>query len=91
MSYDAQSVRATSDSALRALLIEIWTDALEKPVTDPEATFFDNDGDSMGATIVIISIQERLQVEITIEEFFDDPSVPGLMRAVRASAARSAA
>jgi acyl carrier protein len=72
-----------SDELLRARLLEIWSDALEKPVTDPEATFFDNEGNSLGATIVLITIQDNFSVEVTLEEFFDDSTISGLIRSIR--------
>jgi acyl carrier protein len=63
---------------IREQLEQIWLDALEQDSGDPTASFFDRGGDSLGATILLIGIKEAFGVDISLEEFFDNPTLSGL-------------
>lgn len=65
-----------------AKLKSIWSEALEKPISDEHATFFDNGGDSMGVTSVLINIKDEFQVDISLETFFEDPTLQGLLETI---------
>ena len=71
-----------SSEDIHAQIEAIWREALERPIKDATASFFDNEGDSLGATIVLISLKDRFGVDISLEEFFDAPTIPGLAAAV---------
>jgi acyl carrier protein len=60
------------------VLKQIWNEALERNTVNEALSFFDNGGDSLGATIVLSKIRENLDVTISLEDFFDNPTLKEL-------------
>ena len=59
-------------------LRNLWIEALEGQIEDENLSFFDNGGDSLGTTILLSRIQEEFDVLISLEEFFDNPTLSEL-------------
>ncbi|WP_354638744.1 non-ribosomal peptide synthetase [Kitasatospora camelliae] len=53
----------------------VWSRALERPVTDPEADFLAEGGHSLLAMWVVDDLREELGVELSLAEFLDHPTV----------------
>jgi acyl carrier protein len=68
------------------MLLEIWAELLHSDAISPDDNFFLLGGDSLSAVRVISRIKKRLNVEVSISEFFSDPTPSGL--ASRLEAAR---
>jgi acyl carrier protein len=63
-------------------LRRIWEDALERKIEDETQSFFDNGGDSLGATIILSRIKQEFNVELSLEDFFNHPALNDLLDVV---------
>jgi acyl carrier protein len=67
-------VTAESDRHLenvQATVLAIWSDAIERPIVDANAEFFDSGGDSLAATLMLTSVKETFGIEVTLATLFD--------------------
>lgn len=72
-------------------LIALWEELLGESGISRADNFFDRNGDSLLATLVLSRVRERYRCEIAIGDFFENPTVEGLaagIRSVRQSAVR---
>ncbi|BCU75554.1 non-ribosomal peptide synthetase [Luteolibacter sp. LG18] len=77
-----------------ARILSIWSEVLERPVSDPTANFFDLGGTSILLAVVHMKLREATGRDIPITELFARPSVrtlAGYLQPQAATAATSAA
>ena len=76
---------------LEAAVAEIWTQSLKIADMTLDANFFELGGHSLMAARVLARVREAFDVEVRLRDFFEDPTVAGLSRAIsKSQAARSA-
>jgi acyl transferase domain-containing protein/acyl carrier protein len=63
----------------RAFLTQLWRRILGTAVTDPNASFFEMGGNSLGATQVLSRVRDILGVPLSMKDFFATPTVNGLV------------
>lgn len=69
-------------SPLERVLAGIWADVLGRETLGVEDHFLERGGDSLLALRAALQIQEALQVEITPDDIFKNPTVAGLAAAL---------
>jgi acyl carrier protein len=72
-------------TATEELLADIWRDVLNVQRIGAHDNFFELGGHSLLATQVISRVQEALQVELTMRQFFATPTVAGLAAHIEAA------
>jgi acyl transferase domain-containing protein len=65
-------------SELERNIAEVWGDALGIEMIGVYDSFFELGGDSLLATQILPRLRESLQVELTLRNFFEAPTVAGL-------------
>ncbi|GIU73700.1 MAG: hypothetical protein KatS3mg004_0787 [Bryobacteraceae bacterium] len=60
----------TFSSETEERLAKIWSELLQKPVTDPAANFFDLGGHSLLAVLLLMRIREEFGVELSVDEVY---------------------
>jgi acyl carrier protein len=65
-----------------AELLEIWRSVLGDSRITPADDFFALGGDSLRAVQILLRMQQRLRVSVTLEEFFERPSVESLIELI---------
>lgn len=63
-------------------LADIWAEVLQVERVGADANFFELGGHSLTATRVISQIRDRLQMEISLQEFFNSPTVAELAQQI---------
>lgn len=63
-------------------LADIWADILQLERVGADDNFFELGGHSLTATRVISQIRDRLQMEISLQEFFNSPTVAELAQRI---------
>ncbi|WP_151770723.1 condensation domain-containing protein [Streptomyces abyssomicinicus] len=80
------AVPATSgspDDPLVAQVREIWETVLDCAPIAPDDDIFDLGGHSLTITQIISRMEQRLGVEISLDDFFDNPTIAGVVAVVR--------
>ncbi|MFI5911927.1 amino acid adenylation domain-containing protein [Dactylosporangium sp. NPDC051541] len=72
---------------LVAELSVIWQEILQVPDIGPDEDLFDLGGHSLSIARIISRIQQRYDVEVPMEDFFETPTVAEIAAVVRASLA----
>lgn len=67
---------------LEISLANIWAEVLQQERVGADDNFFELGGHSLTATRVISQIRDRLQMEISLHEFFNSPTVAGLAQRI---------
>ncbi|WP_030507014.1 condensation domain-containing protein [Microbispora rosea] len=57
---------------------EIWREVLGMPEIGPDEDLFDLGGHSLSITQIIAKVRERMDVELSFDVFFDDPTITGI-------------
>jgi amino acid adenylation domain-containing protein len=70
--------------SLEQILTEIWSEVLGTAVA-PDTDFFDHGGDSLSAIRMLSQVHARLQVELTLDQVFDHPTLTAFARCIRAA------
>jgi amino acid adenylation domain-containing protein len=63
-------------------LAGIWKDVLGIKVIPAEAEFIAMGGDSVSAFRILTRLRDLMQVEVTVPEFFNNPTIQGLARVI---------
>jgi amino acid adenylation domain-containing protein len=87
---EAAPLTATTDEAR---ILALWSEVLERPVSDPEANFFDLGGTSIHLAVVHVRLREMSGRDLAITDLFARPSARSLadFLSPKAPAAASAA
>ena len=72
-------------TATEKKLAEIWSSVLKGRLFGVSDSFFEIGGHSLLATQVVARIRTSFQVEVTLRDFFTDPTVAGLARRIEAA------
>ncbi len=83
-----QSPAAPAGSDLESRILALWSEILEKPVTDPNANFFDIGGTSILVAVVHVRLREMTGLDFPITDLFALPNARTL--AARLSPASTA-
>ncbi|MGI5157091.1 condensation domain-containing protein [Microbispora sp. CA-102843] len=57
---------------------EIWREVLGMPEIGPDEDLFDLGGHSLSITQIIAKVRERMDVELSFDVFFDEPTITGI-------------
>ncbi|WP_052573098.1 non-ribosomal peptide synthetase [Haloferula sp. BvORR071] len=68
----------TNDGSLVERILGLWSDLLEKEVSDPEANFFDLGGTSIHLAVMHVKLREMSGKELAITDLFARPSAKAL-------------
>lgn len=74
------------DGTLRSALAGIWRRTLRIECDPGEASFFELGGHSLLATRLLLEVEKEIGIRVSVSAFFEDPSLSGMAKAVRASA-----
>lgn len=77
------------DASLEGAIGQIWSDLLAEPGIDPSSNFFALGGQSLLAIQYISRLREKLQVIISLSDFFENPTVKQQAELVRKRLAKS--
>ncbi len=67
--------RGPESREIQRQLREIWLEALQIDEAGDEASFFKLGGNSLRATLLIARIQEKFAVDLSVQDFFREPSI----------------
>lgn len=81
----AQTVNVDTDMSAEQKIASIWQQLLGCGEVSPNDDFFALGGQSLLATRMLAAVQEHTGVEITLNDFFDQPTVSALAVAVAAA------
>ena len=76
-------VPASAGDSTVDTLLHIWSDLLDRPVTDAASNFFDLGGDSLLVVEMFSEVERRLGRGCDAVAFFGDPTVGNLARLLR--------
>ncbi|WP_448316678.1 condensation domain-containing protein [Streptomyces sp. CO7] len=74
---------STADDPMTAQVTAIWEAVLELSPIEPHDDIFDLGGHSLTITQIISRMEQQLGVEISLDDFFDNPTVAGVVAVVR--------
>ncbi|WP_205314798.1 condensation domain-containing protein [Nonomuraea lactucae] len=82
-SSPASSPEAGPDDPLLAEITAIWEEVLKFSPVEPHDDIFDLGGHSLTITQIIARMRKRLGVEIELDDFFDNPTIAGVVEVIR--------
>jgi acyl carrier protein len=74
-------------TAIEKALAEIWEELLRAQGIGLNDNFFDLGGHSLAATRLLSRVRNQFQVDVTMRNFFDQPTLGGLARLITAPGA----
>lgn len=78
----ASGAGAAPATELERDIARIWSEALGRPVTGRDESFFDLGGNSLRATRLLALVDRRLAVRITSQQLYTTPTVAGMAVAI---------
>src|SRR5262249_10110989 len=87
----ANGAGAQAKSTATSVVTQVWSEVLQREAIDPNENFFDMGGDSLKALEVISRLQERMNVDLPLIAFFENPTVAHLAEVVEELRAAAAA
>jgi amino acid adenylation domain-containing protein len=81
----------THEDTLLGRILTLWSEILERPITDSEANFFDLGGTSIHLAVVHVRLREMTGRDLAITDLFARPSAKSLADFLSPQAATSAA
>lgn len=84
-------VQASQEDGLLGRILNLWSEILERPVTDSEANFFDLGGTSIHLAVVHVRLREMTGRDLAITDLFARPSARSLADFLSPQAAANAA
>lgn len=81
----------THEDTLLGRILTLWSEILERPITDSEANFFDLGGTSIHLAVVHMRLREMTGRDLAITDLFARPSAKSLADFLSPQAATSAA
>ncbi|MGI5282875.1 condensation domain-containing protein [Nonomuraea polychroma] len=79
----AGSTPAVAGHPLLAEITAIWEEVLKFSPVEPHDDIFDLGGHSLTITQIIARMRKRLNVEIELDDFFDNPTIAGVLEVIR--------
>lgn len=73
----------SADDPLLAGITAIWEEVLQLSPVEPHDDIFDLGGHSLTITQIIARIRKRLNIEIELDDFFDNPTIAGVLGVIR--------
>lgn len=64
-------------------LAEVWREVLRIPKVGMHDNFFESGGNSLNALNVVSGIQRKLNIELTLSEIFEHPTISGMEKLVQ--------
>ncbi|MEU0254315.1 non-ribosomal peptide synthetase [Streptomyces sp. NPDC006184] len=80
----APAPEETADGGLTAQVTALFAEVLGVSSVGPEDDFFELGGHSLAAALLVIELENRLGVQVELDDFFDEPTVAGVCRAAAA-------
>lgn len=77
------AAEAASDDPLVAQVRAIWEQVLDHAPIAPDDDIFDLGGHSLTITQIIARMEQQLGLEISLDDFFDNPTVAGVVAVIR--------
>lgn len=77
-----QSHVITPRTSLEKVIAAVWVELLNLEQIDINENFFDLGGHSLLVTQVLLRVQDTLQIEISLPQFFDAPTIAGLAKSI---------
>ena len=74
---DCSGDEIISYEAVQAKLVEIWEKALGQKINNFQNSFFELGGHSLLATQVLFTVCREFKIEIPLQKFFENPTIPG--------------
>lgn len=74
---------ADPDDPLTAEIRTIWEEVLKVSPIEPHDDIFDLGGHSLTITQIIARMRKRLDVEVELDDFFDNPTIAGVLQVIR--------
>jgi acyl carrier protein len=74
---------APGDDPLVGRIRAIWEEILEYAPIGPDDDIFDLGGHSLTITQIIARMEQQLGLEISLDDFFDNPTIAGVMDVIR--------
>ena len=87
--HTSHEPHASQDQTLTGRILNLWSEVLERPVTDPEANFFDLGGTSIHLAVVHVRLREMTGRDLAITDLFACPSAKSLAAFLSPQAATS--
>jgi polyketide synthase PksJ len=82
---DAQAISIGSADNVEQQLLSLWSAFFGKNDITPDDNFFDLGGDSLKVLTMIARMQKRFNVEVSVSEFFEEPTVRALSNRICSS------
>ncbi|MET9337554.1 condensation domain-containing protein [Nonomuraea sp. NPDC003804] len=77
------AVAVDGDDPLLAGITAIWEEVLQLSPVEPHDDIFDLGGHSLTITQIIARMRKRLDIEIELDDFFDNPTIAGVLGVIR--------
>lgn len=71
---------SSADSGLESRILALWSELLERTITDPNANFFDLGGNSIHLAVVHVRLREMTGREFPITDLFALPSASAISK-----------
>ncbi|MEV2265216.1 condensation domain-containing protein [Nonomuraea africana] len=75
--------RPVEGDSLLAGITAIWEEVLQLSPIEPHDDIFDLGGHSLTITQIIARMRKRLDVEVDLDDFFDNPTIAGVIGVIR--------
>lgn len=72
-----------SEDPLLAEITAIWEEVLQMSPIEPDDDVFDLGGHSLTITQIIARMRKRLNVDVSLDDFFDNPTIAGVLQVIR--------
>ncbi|WP_431898633.1 condensation domain-containing protein [Nonomuraea sp. bgisy101] len=79
----SESSPGLGDDPLLAGLTAIWEEVLQLSPIEPHDDIFDLGGHSLTITQIIARMRKRLNIEVELDDFFDNPTIAGVLGVIR--------
>ncbi|GAA3312483.1 phosphopantetheine-binding protein [Nonomuraea dietziae] len=83
MAADSGQERRVEGDPLLAGITAIWEEVLQMSPIEPYDDIFDLGGHSLTITQIIARMRKRLDVEVELDDFFDNPTIAGVIGVIR--------
>lgn len=80
---DSGQERRVEGDPLLAGITAIWEEVLQLSPIEPYDDIFDLGGHSLTITQIIARMRKRLDVEVELDDFFDNPTIAGVIGVIR--------